>query len=73
MCVTFRKRKLSWALIGQLKKLLVSVFDPEARNRIKQDIQRILKIKSQLPLQVTDTFGGDDSLGAGRSNLVHNM
>lgn len=70
--VTFRKRKLSWALIAQLKKILVNIFDPVARNSIKQDIQRILKIKSQLSLQVIDTFGGDGSLGTGRSNFVHN-
>lgn len=35
MCVTFRNRKISWGLITHLRQLLVSVFDPAARNRIK--------------------------------------
>lgn len=46
-------------------------FDPVARNRIKQDIQRPLQIRSQLCLKMIDTFGDDDSLDKGGSNPVH--
>lgn len=44
--------------------------DHETRNKIKQDIQRIVQIQCQLCLQIIDMLADDETLGNGGSNLV---
>lgn len=44
--------------------------DHGARNKIKQDIQRIVQIQSQLCLQIIDMHGDGESLGTGGLNPV---